>query len=262
MANKMPHGCHQPLFPLNLLVLLVVVMLLAPSSSSAAGHWLPSSSKHKQRGLQQLMSSPETQKNTAMKKFKRCGTIAPPPNAPTMKALIRMETSVVQAADSTSFSVVVPVVFHVVHNGTHGMVPDAQLQDQLAVINKDFNGSGFSFQLLNVTYTNNPEWFGGINWDNADAINSPGLKMKQALRTGGAEVLNIYTVEMVDLLGYAYFPYLTMNNPAKQNSSRFTVDGVVLHYGTMPGGYIVPYNLGRTLTHEVCFICGMQLALQ
>ena len=72
--------------------------------------------------------------------------------------------------------------------------------------------------------------------------------MKEELRQGNAQTLNVYTVGFNNdasrgLLGYATFPADYQNNPKD--------DGVVLHYATLPGGSQAPYDLGRTLTHEV-----------
>jgi hypothetical protein len=68
--------------------------------------------------------------------------------------------------------------------------------------------------------------------------------MKKALRKGGASTLNVYLAELaVRLLGYSTFPWDYSSNPLN--------DGVVIHSPTLPGGTYAPFNLGRTLSHEV-----------
>ncbi|KAH9180001.1 hypothetical protein EDB89DRAFT_2224942, partial [Lactarius sanguifluus] len=69
--------------------------------------------------------------------------------------------------------------------------------------------------------------------------------MKKSLRNGGAANLNIYSIEFdsTDHLGYATFPFNYNTNPQD--------DGVVFRYSSVPGGTAVPYNQGKTVTHEV-----------
>ena len=74
--------------------------------------------------------------------------------------------------------------------------------------------------------------------------------MKQALAIDPAHRLNVYTCSPGhDLLGWSYFPFSFPED-------NF-MHGVVIHYGSLPGGPIVPYNLGRTLTHEVGHYLGL-----
>ena len=43
--------------------------------------------------------------------------------------------------------VTIPVVFHVIHDGTEGNVPDSMVNAQLQVLNQAFSGTGFSFAM-------------------------------------------------------------------------------------------------------------------
>ena len=154
-----------------------------------------------------------------------------------------------------SFDVVVPVAFHVITDGATGNLTDDQIDAQIAVLNMAFAGfysddaydTGFRFELVSVTRTDNATWF------NARAGGDAERDMKKALHEGGFETLNVYTNLAGGYLGYAYLPGLP--------DSRQYVDGVVIHYATVPGAstlFAGRYDLGQTLTHEV----GHWLALE
>ncbi|CAA7262298.1 unnamed protein product [Cyclocybe aegerita] len=140
------------------------------------------------------------------------------------------------------------VYFHVIYaNGTleGGAVPDSFITDQIQVLNEDFASSGLGFNLKSVARIENAEWFSKLGpYDTADMD----TEMKKTYRQGGAGDLNVYTVgfevgEAQGLLGYATFPSDYKEFP--------TDDGVVMLHSSLPGGSSAPYNLGRTLTHEV-----------
>ena len=67
--------------------------------------------------------------------------------------------------------------------------------------------------------------------------------MKNALRRGTADDLNIYTNDGGGYLGWSTFPATYSSNPKD--------DGVVCFYSSLPGGNFPPYDLGDTGTHEV-----------
>ena len=145
-----------------------------------------------------------------------------------------------------SFRATVPVYFHVVHAGAEGNISRQIIDRQMQVLNHAFAGfyggepTGFSFRLAGVTRTDNAEWhYAGIG--------SPAEReMKQALRTGGWDALNLYAVNAAGYLGWAYFPGLT--------ESRQYLDGVIVNWKSMPGAstaYAGRYDLGHTATHEV-----------
>jgi hypothetical protein len=140
----------------------------------------------------------------------------------------------------------VNVYFHVLSDNatTGGYVNDSQIIEQIEVMNRDYNATGISFKLVNVTRTVNETWFEKAG---PGATKVYQTAMKNHLRIGGVKDLNIYTVgfkgdDTVGLLGYSTFPVDYESNPKD--------DGVVVSYASLPGGSMEFFNLGRTVTHE------------
>jgi len=144
---------------------------------------------------------------------------------------------------------VVPVAIHVIYSTKRGQqlgnVSQAQIDDQIQILNDAYAGKGFSFYLASVDRTQNNKWF-----TNCYNIGTE-YEMKQALAVDPATTLNIYTCQpSQNILGYAYLP------------SSFPEDdyrhGVVLPYETLPGGGFGHYSLGDTATHEVGHYLGLE----
>lgn len=112
------------------------------------------------------------------------------------------------------------------------------------MLNAGYQSAGFQFALAGTTRTFNPQWSNaGYGTAEADA-------MFRKLRQGGYDALNIFVVfPGGGLLGYATFP-LERQSPA----SMRRLDGVVLHYMTLPSrpGQEEPwaYARGQTAVHE------------
>lgn len=143
----------------------------------------------------------------------------------------------------------IPVYFHVIRNSSGaGDVSDSRINQQINVLNSAFAGTGWSFSLAAVDRTNNNSWYtcsGG----------SCETQMKNALRRGSADDLNIYSNNMGGgLLGWATFPSSYASQPK--------MDGVVLLSASLPGGSAAPYNLGDTGTHEVGHWMGLYHTFQ
>ena len=134
----------------------------------------------------------------------------------------------------------VPVYVHVMRDAAgNGDVTNQQIADQLTVLNTTFAGqessqaanTGFSFQLAGTFRYNNNQW-------HKDKQSST---YRKQTRKGGANALNIWLVEF-SYLGIATFPWEYSRNPG--------IDGIRVHYDSLPGGGIANYNLGETATHE------------
>jgi hypothetical protein len=151
------------------------------------------------------------------------------------------------AARATSAPpVTIPVWFHVIRKDLTvegGNIPKAWITAQMKVLNDSYAGrtggarTGFQFELEGITRTTDAGWFNltGYGQDTA---------MKTALKVGGPETLNIYSAKLgANLLGYAYL--------AQDAEEVGVLDGVVVHYQSLPGGDFAIYSEGDTATHEV-----------
>jgi hypothetical protein len=155
----------------------------------------------------------------------------------------------------TAGTIEIPVVVHVLYNAAVENISDAQVASQIDVLNEDYN-------LKNSDNTQVPSLFSGVkanvgvhftlartirkktskkSWGTNDAVKSS--------RNGGddavdpAHNLNIWVCNLGQgLLGYAQFP-----------GGKAATDGVVILYKAFgrTGTLIVPYDKGRTASHEV-----------
>ncbi|TYP76948.1 zinc metalloprotease [Aquimarina intermedia] len=157
---------------------------------------------------------------------------------------------------SSDFPVVtIPVYVHVIYNNSQENISDAQINSQIAVLNKDFRLTNGDASLV-------PSEFSGNAADTQIQFSLTGITRKFSTRAewgtrddmkkssqGGvdpidpANYLNIWICNIGGgILGYAQFP-----------GGSATTDGVVIaapYFGTE--GYVsAPFDLGRTATHEV-----------
>jgi len=135
--------------------------------------------------------------------------------------------------------------FHIVfanQTAEGGWIPDEVIHNQVDVLNQDYNVTGISFNLVNITRIESEDWFNKVAPDSPEEA-----EMKETFRYGNASSLNVWTVGFNEgdgqgLLGYATFPTDYKESPTK--------DGVVVLHSTLPDNGQAPYNKGRTLTHE------------
>ena len=149
----------------------------------------------------------------------------------------------------------IKVAWHVIYSGSSGNIPQSQIDAQIAELNKAYSGfyggvnSGYTFVLSSVDRTSNNKWFtmtpGSRNETNA----------KNALAVDPLHRFNVYTAKPGQgLLGWATFPW----SYAESSKNH----GVVIHYASVPGGSLAPYNLGRTLVHEAGHYLGLYHTFQ
>jgi hypothetical protein len=134
----------------------------------------------------------------------------------------------------------VPVYVHVMLDEQgNGDVTQQQIDDQIDVLNNTYAGgesraaadTGFTFTLAGVDRYRNDTW-------HRDGASN---QYRSLTRQGGANALNIWLVDF-KYLGIATFPWDYSNHPR--------VDGIRVHFDSLPGGSIENFNLGETATHE------------
>lgn len=143
---------------------------------------------------------------------------------------------------------VIPVWVHVITKGSgfeNGDLPERMIRDQVRILGDSYGGrtggaaTGLAFELVGISRTTNPVWFDQMVFDQ-----DVELEAKTALREGGPETLNLYTVDGGPYLGWAYFPSIL-------DTSYAALDGVVVDWRSLPGGTFAIYSEGDTATHEV-----------
>jgi hypothetical protein len=158
----------------------------------------------------------------------------------------------ISARAATTASASIPVYFHVMADrNREGNVTNRQITDQVAVLNRTFGGqeaataanTGFTFTLAGVDRFYNSTW-------HADRQSAT---YRAQTRKGGANALNIWLVDF-KYLGIATFPWDYARNPR--------IDGIRVHYASLPGGTIADYNLGETATHEAGHWLGLYHTFQ
>jgi hypothetical protein len=146
------------------------------------------------------------------------------------------------------FRATIPVYFHVVTDGTIGALTDSQIDVQIDVLNNTFSAgeggatTGFRFELVDVTRTDNADWFYAGPGGNSEH------SMKQSLRQGGNDALNVYSTTAGPYLGWAYLPSIVTK------PGQAYLDGVVIDWESWLGTsttYAGRFDQGETGTHEV-----------
>jgi hypothetical protein len=148
--------------------------------------------------------------------------------------------------------ITIPIYFHVINRGSgvaDGNVSDSDLKEQVQVMNETYAPMQIGFTLGGIDRTTNAKWMG------ASMFSTGETDMKTKLRQGDSTALNVYTTAATDgTLGWATFPWDYSNKPK--------MDGVVIHFQTLPNGALAAYNLGMTLVHEAGHWLGLYHTFQ
>lgn len=161
----------------------------------------------------------------------------------------------------------------------NGNVTLNMVQTQIDILNMDYAPSKIGFKLNSVDYTTNHEWYP------AGAIGSAQMnQMKQTLYVGSLpRDLNIYVTYLLGgILGFATFPNdydaaplldgVVISSTSVPELSEpgfepiYTMDGIVDTAFLMKALHArarkTPFNMGRTLTHEVGHWLGLYHTFQ
>ena len=169
--------------------------------------------------------------NTIIKgQIQRCGTPDPPK---TVKAnsLYTVQTNNVKQ---------VPVILHVIYKSDGiGNISDSQLLAQVETLNAAHTriGSPYSFYLAAITRTQSNQWFNIARGSQAET------DMTNALAIDPKHIFNVYVLNADPYLGWVINWPWDVSEDSRQN-------GVIIHNGSVPGGYLTDFNLGYTLVHE------------
>ncbi|KAJ3120274.1 hypothetical protein HK098_004708 [Nowakowskiella sp. JEL0407] len=142
---------------------------------------------------------------------------------------------------------IVPVYFHVIHNGKTGNVTDTILGKSLDLLNEGFNNTKFRFTLGSTKRYNQKSWFKCGNDTKFGPIN---LQNK----VPGVSSLNIYTcdietvVDGSEIIGLGWLADLAESAPE--------LDAVRIDYQYLPDGPHSNY-IGKTIIHEVGHFMGL-----
>ena len=148
------------------------------------------------------------------------------------------------AATTTLSSTPIATWFHVITEGPGTDVTDAQIAEQLAVLNQAFGGSSvsattpFSFVHAGTDRTENPDWYG----PEFTAGSPAEREAKTVLRQGGASTLNVY-VTQTDGASWGRFPEWYRWSPE--------LDGIVVNRANFAGGSSLTNGAGDIAVHEV-----------
>jgi hypothetical protein len=181
--------------------------------------------------------------------FVRCNVIDPDPIT-TQFIDDEVSAALEEFGDARATGGTISVYWHNITNTSgQGAPTTTQINNQLSVLNAAYASTGWQFNLVSVDTTANNTWY-TVGYGSAAET-----QMKNALRQGTADDLNIYSANIGGgLLGWATFPSDYASNPKN--------DGLVILNQSLPGGTAAPYNLGDTATHEIGHWMGLYHTFQ
>jgi hypothetical protein len=182
----------------------------------------------------------------------------------------------------------IPMVIHIIHNGdaigTNENITTAQALSQVQVLNEDFrrmlgtpgynthpDGADIEIEFCMAVVDPNGNPTDGIDRVNEGIASFSGLNDVDAIKPNSiwdpTQYMNMWTVNYGNsgLLGFAQFPNSSGLSGINANNGAANTDGVVADYRSFgskniypAGNYSAPYDLGRTMTHEVGHWLGLR----
>jgi hypothetical protein len=150
----------------------------------------------------------------------RCGTA---PSTPSEDIQATRVTEALRAHGvAFRYKTVIPVRFHIIHDGAQGYVSHRRLKAQMALLNRISAPAGIAFTIADARLHENKAWFTHEPGSRAE------IEMKTELGKDTARTLNIYTAEPGGgaMSGYATFPWSRVSAPVS--------DGIVIHHASLP----------------------------
>ncbi len=199
------------------------------------------------------------------------------------------------ATRSITDTILIPVVVHIFHNGeavgTAPNITDSQILSQIQVMNEDYlkiagsngdnsNPVGASAMIKFVMAKTGPDGTAtdGINRVNIgqDGATRDDIEggLKQDSQWDPNQYMNMWSLKFAapddNLLGYAQFPEASGLEGMPTGEETADTDGVVMRYNSFGTSDLdddddddtflldAPYDLGRTVTHEVGHFLGLR----
>ena len=136
-------------------------------------------------------------------------------------------------------TIVFSTYVHVIHDGSIGKVRAGAIDKQIGILNKAFERGRITFEISEIRYEDNSEWFRmGLGSDEE-------VDAKTALNKNTETSLNFYTANLrgSGANGYARQPWEYKHYPE--------LDGIAVHHQFLPGWKDPPFNKGGVAVHEV-----------
>ena len=163
---------------------------------------------------------------------------------------------------------IIPIVFHILHENGPENISDAQVLDEIKILNRDYNklnadtanvqpefkniiaNCNFEFRL--ATKDPNGNCTNGINHYFTSLTNNAGENSK-INQWNRSQYLNVWVVKSIGMSGVAGYAYL----PPNVNGIGFRGDGVIILHNYIGSiGTSSPYT-SRALTHEIGHYLGL-----